>query len=187
MDETPLHERMETHDALASEAAKAARRRDETASAIAKRLANSVSEAVERAGANVEVTGRSADGHRFRFAARLDRAALVAALTETLPDGFVVSHVNTDGTLSIEWTGKDRTPSKRERGAILKAVIAEELVVDDDGLIEDVPTRDRVISRAVELGVEEADATERLRRLATLDVVDLADGRVYPDDNFSRY
>ena len=187
MDETPLHERMGTHDALASEAAKAARKRDETASAIGKRLANSVSEAVERVGTNVEVAGRSSDGHRYRFAARLDRAALVAALTETLPAGFVVSHVNTDGTLSIEWTGEDRTPSKREHGAILKAVIAEELVVDDDGLVESVPTRERVLARASELGLDEADATERLRRLATLEVVDLDDGRVYPDENFSRY
>lgn len=187
MDDTPLHERMETHDALASEAAKAARKRDETASQIGKRLSSAVSEAVERAGANVEVAGRSNDGHRFRFAARLDRAALVAALTETLPNGFVVSHVNTDGTLSIEWTGEDRTPSKREHGAILKAVIAEELVVDDDGLIEGVPTRERVLSRARELGLNEADATDRLQRLAALDVVDLADDRVYPDDNFSRY
>jgi Mn-dependent DtxR family transcriptional regulator len=44
-----------------------------------------------------------------------------------------------------------------------------------------------VLARARELGVDEADATERLERLAALDVVDLADDRVYPDDNFSRY
>jgi hypothetical protein len=187
MDETPLHERMAAYEAAASEAAKAARKRDETASEIGRRLSASVADAVERAGANVEVAGRSDDGHRFRFAARLDRAALVAALTESLPDGFVVSHVNRDGTLSIEWTGEGRTPSKRQHGAILKAIVAEELAVDDDGLIEGVPTRERVLARARELGVDEADATERLERLAALDVVDLADDRVYPDDNFSRY
>ncbi|TKX74197.1 hypothetical protein EXE46_10140 [Halorubrum sp. GN11_10-6_MGM] len=187
MDDTPLHERMEAHDRAASEAKKAAQKRDKAASAIGRRLSASVADAVERAGANVEVAGRSADGHRYRFTARLDRAALVAALTESLPDGFVVSHVNNDGTLSIEWTGDDRTPSKRQHGAILKAIIAEELVLDDDGLVESVPTRERVLRRATELGLDETDAAERLRRLASLDVVDLADDRVYPDDNFSRY
>jgi hypothetical protein len=60
-------------------------------------------------------------------------------------------------------------------------------VLDADGLIESVPTRERVLSRAVELGLDEADATDRLSRLATLDVVDLAEGSVYPDENFSRY
>lgn len=186
MDDRPLHERMEAYETAASEASEAARKRDETATEIGKRLAATVTDAVERDGANVEVTGQSKDGHRYRFTARLDRAALVATLTKTLPDGFVVSHVNTDGTLSVEWTGGDRAPSKREHGAILKAVIAEELVVDDDGLIESVPTRDRVLARAVELGLDEDDAASRLSRLATLDVVDLADGHVYPDENFSR-
>ena len=187
MSDRPLHERMKAYEALASEASEAAEKRDETAAEIGKRLAATVTDAVEQRGANVEVTGRSDDGHRYRFRARLDRAALVAALTETLPDGFVVSHVNSDGTLSVEWTGHDRTPSKREHGAILKAIVAEELVTDDDGLVESVPTRERVLSRAVELGLDEDDAASRLSRLATLDVVDLADGRVYPDENFSRY
>ncbi|ELZ56462.1 MULTISPECIES: hypothetical protein [Halorubrum] len=187
MDDTPLHERMRRYEALASEARKTAERRDEVGKAIGKRLAASVTDAVEREGANVEVLGRSADGGRYRFAARLDRAALVAALTETLPDGFVVSHVNDDGTLSVEWTGDERTPSKRQHGAVLKAIVAEEMVVDDDGLVESVPTRDRVLARAVELGVDEGDAAARLDRLATLEVVDLDDGYVYPDENFSRY
>ncbi|WP_277541671.1 hypothetical protein [Haloarcula laminariae] len=187
MDEEPLHERMEAYETLASEAAEKARERDEAADEIGDRLAAAITEAVEREGANVVRSGQSKDGHRYRFTARLDRAALVAALTETLPDGFVVSHVNDDGTMSVEWTGSDRTPSKRERGAILKAIIAEEMELDGDGLIESVPTRERVLSRAVELGVEEDDAAARLSRLATLDVVDLADGHVYPDENFSRY
>jgi len=186
MDEQPLHERMEAYERLAGEAADAARRRDETASAIGDRLAATIAEAVESAGANVEATDRSRDGHRFRFRARLDRAALVAALTESLPDGFVVSHVNDDGTLSVEWTGNDRTPRKRERGAVVKAIVAEELVLDRDGLIESVPTRERVLERAVELGLDEAETAARLSRLATLEVVDIEDGRVYPDTNFSR-
>ena len=187
MGDEPLHERMETYERLASDAAEATRERNEVASEIGDRLAAAITEAVEREGANVVQSGQSRDGQRYRFTARLDRAALVAALTETLPDGFVVSHLNDDGTMSVEWTGRERTPSKRERGAILKAIVAEEMELDSDGLIESVPTRERVLARAVELGVEEADAAARLSRLATLDVVDLADGRVYPDENFSRY
>jgi len=187
MSEEPLHERMEDYETLAGKAAESARRRDETAAEISDRLAEAITEAVEVEGANVEGVGQSDSGHRYRFRARLDRAGLIAALTEILPDGFVVSHVNDDGTLSIEWTGSDRTPSKRERGAILKAIIAEEMVLDSDGLIESVPTRERVLARAVELGIEEDEASARLSRLATLDVVDLAEGRVYPDENFSRY
>jgi len=187
MDEDPLHERMETYERLASEAAEKTRERDETAAAIGDRLAEAVTEAVEVDGANVEMVGQSDSGHRYRFNARLDRAALVATLTEALPDGFVVSHLNDDGTMSVEWTGSDRTPSKRERGAVLKAIIAEEMVLDRDGLIESVPTRDGVLARAVELGLDEDEASSRLSRLATLEVVDLAEGRVYPDENFSRY
>jgi len=187
MSEQPLHERMEEYETLAGEAAETVRRRDEAADDIGDRLADAVTEAVALEGTNVELAGVSDSGHRYRFRARLDRAALIAALTEQLPDGFVVSHVNDDGTLSIEWTGSDRTPSKRERGAILKAIVAEEMVLDSDGLIESVPTRERVLARAVELGLEEDEAASRLSRLATLDVVDLAEGRVYPDENFSRY
>ena len=179
MDDEPLHERMEQYEALAG--ADAAR--DEAAAEIGDRLAAAITEAVEQEGANVVQSDRSMDGHRYRFTARLDRAAL----TGRLPDGFVVSHLNDDGTMSVEWTGSDRTPGKRERGAILKAVIAEELVIDSDGLIESAPTRERVLARAVELGVDEDDAATRLSRLATLDVVDLADGSVCPAENFSRY
>jgi hypothetical protein len=180
MDDRPLHEQMERYEALSSEATEAAKERDKTGAEIGKRLAAAVTDATEQRGANVEMTEQSSDGHRYRFKARLDRAALVAALTETLPDGFVVSHVNTDGTLSVEWTGHDRTPSKREHGAVLKAIIAEEVVVDDDGLVESVPTRERVLSRAVELGVDEDDAAARLSRLATLDVVDPTSTSVLP-------
>ncbi|MDS0259134.1 hypothetical protein NDI56_06980 [Haloarcula sp. S1CR25-12] len=187
MDEQPLHERMDEYEELASGAADAARRRDEAATEIGDRLAAAITDAVEREGANVVQSAHSTDGHRYRFTARLDRAALVAALTETLPDGFVVSHVNDDGTMSVEWTGSGRTPSKRERGAVLKAIVAEELVLDSDGLVESVPTRERVLARAVELGLEADEAASRLSRLATLDVIDIADGRIYPDENFSRY
>ncbi|WP_415378505.1 hypothetical protein [Halosimplex sp. TS25] len=187
MSDDPLHERMREYETTAEEAAERARERDEIAGDVGDRLAEHVGAAVTDVGVNVRHAERSRDGHRHRFTARLDRAALVAALTESLPGGFVVSHVNDDGSLSVEWTGDRQTPSKREHGAVLKAIVAEETVSDDDGLIESVPTRDRVIERAVELGVDEDDAVRRLHRLATLDVVDVADGRVYPDENFSRY
>ncbi|GGN96966.1 hypothetical protein [Haloarcula pellucida] len=187
MAEEPLHERMDRYETLAAEAADAERKRDEVANEVGAALADVITEAVEVEGTNVVPLDRSADGHRYRFTARLDRAALVARLTESLPEGFVVSNVNDDGSLGIEWTGDDRTPSKREHGAILKAIVAEATVMDADGFIESVPSRKTVLERAAELGVERSDAADRLSRLATLDIVDIADGRVYPDENFSRY
>lgn len=186
MDDDPLPERMARYEALADEVQSVASERDAVGDEVAARLTETVEEAVAAAGVSIEPTGGT-DGHRFRFEARLDRAALVARLTDDLPPGFVVSHVNDDGSLSVEWTGDDRTPSKRERGAILKAIVAEATVTDDDGLIESVPSRSAVLDRAVELGIDREEAADRLGRLAVLDVVDIADGRVYPDTNFSRY
>ena len=52
---------------------------------------------------------------------------------------------------------------------------------------ESVPSKSAVLDRAVELGIDREAAGDRLGRLAMLDVVDIADGRVYPDTNFSRY
>ncbi|SDW25842.1 hypothetical protein SAMN05443574_102163 [Haloarcula vallismortis] len=183
----PAHEQMERHESLTAELADLSAERDAVAASVQDQLADAVSAAIAEAGTNVGSLGQSKDGKRFRFEARLDRAALVAAVTETLPDGFVVSHVNEDGTLSVDWTGDGTTPSKREHGAILKAIIAEETETDSDGFIESVPSRDRVLARAVELDIDESDAADRLSRLATLDVVDIADDGVYPDENFSRY
>mgnify|MGYP000628056727 CR=1 FL=1 len=187
MSEEPLHERMAEYDRLAADAADLAEQRDDVGTEVSERLADAVSEAVTKDRVSIQPAGRSKDGHRYRFTARLDRAALVAALTDALPAGFVVSHVNDDGSLSVEWTGRRETPSRRERGALLKAIIAEEMVIDRDGLIESVPTRDRVLERAVELGLDEDNAAERLARLETLEVVDISHGEVFPDDNFSRY
>lgn len=181
-----LPERMERYESVAVDAAERARERDDLAHTIGSQLADHVEGAVAEAGANVETVAHAADGHQFRLEARLDRAGLVAALTDALPGGFVVSHVNDDGSLSIEWTGGGRTPGKRERGAILKAIVAEETTTDRDGLIETVPTEERVLDRAEELGLERSEAADRLARLATLDVLDVADGHVYPDENFSR-
>jgi len=187
MAEELLHERMVRYEELAEQARARASDRDAVGHDVGERLADIVSEAVETAGVTIEQSDRSTDSRRFRFTARLDRAALVAALTESLPAGFVVSHVNDDGSLSIEWTGDDSTPAKREHGAVLKAIIAEATVTDVDGLIESVPSKSAVLDRAVELGIDREAAGDRLGRLAMLDVVDIADGRVYPDTNFSRY
>ncbi|WP_310894636.1 hypothetical protein [Haloarcula terrestris] len=187
MPDEPAHEQMERHAALTDELTALSEERDAVAASVRDRLADAIAEATVDTGANIGSLGQSKDGKRFRFEARLDRAALVAAVTETLPEGFVVSHVNEDGTLSVDWTGDSTTPSKREHGAILKAIIAEETETDSDGFIESVPSRDRVLARAVELGVDEGDAADRLSRLATLDVVDITDEGIYPDENFSRY
>lgn len=181
----PLSDRMERLETVANEAAEAARERDALASEIGHELAEHVEEAVADAGTNVEAIDRSGEG-RFRFEARLDRAAMVAALTDALPAGFAVSHVNDDGSLSVEWTGSERAPGTRDRDAILKAIIAEATVTDEDGFIESAPSREGVLDRAVELGLPRDAAVERLDRLVTLDMVDVADGEVYPDTNFSR-
>ena len=177
---------MEEFKAAVSEAQKATRERDKLAREIGNRLADDIQTAVEAEGTTVEPVDNSVKNDRFRFEARLDRAAMVAALTETLAPGFAVSHINDDGSLTIEWTGSGRTPTKRDRDAILKAIVAEATVTDDDGLIDSVPTRTHVLDRAEELGVPRDVATERLERLVTLDMLDIDDGYVYPDTNFSR-
>lgn len=181
----PLYERMERHAELTDDLADVRREREAVSREVEDRLSDAIAEALLAEGANVDALGQSSDGKRFRFGARLDRAALVATLVDELPDGFYVSHVNDDGSLSVDWTGEDRTPSKREHGSVLKAIVAEEMVTDDDGFIESVPSRERVLARAVELGIDEDDAATRLDRLATLDVVDVTDDGVYPDENFA--
>ena len=154
MTEEPAHERIERHATLTDELADLGAERDAVAASVQDRLADAVSEAIAKAGTNVGSPGQSTDSKRFRFEARLDRAVLVAAVTEALPDGFVLSHLNDDGTLSVDWTGDSTTPSKREHGTSLKAIIAEETSTDSDGFIESVPSRDRVLARAVELSID---------------------------------
>lgn len=182
----PLSDKMERFEAAVSDAAEAVRERDAIADEIGTRLAEHVETAVAESGTNVEPVGRSAAGDSFRFEARLDRAAMVASVTDALPAGFAVSHINDDGSLTVEWTGSGRTPSDRDRDAILKAIVAEETTLDGDGLVTSVPTREWVLERAAELGVAKDTAADRLSHLATLDMIDVDDGYVYPDENFSR-
>jgi hypothetical protein len=103
-----------------------------------------------------------------------------------LPAGFVVSHVNQDGSLSIEWTGRDRTPTGREHDAILKAIIAEETILDGDKFITSAPTRSAVLDRAEGLDIPREAASDRLERLGRLDMIDLSEAEVCPATNFSR-
>jgi hypothetical protein len=182
----PLSDRMDRLETVSERASDAARERDELARSVGDDLSEYVETAIDSAGANVVATTERPSQGRFRFEARLDRARLIAALVEELPDGFALTGVAPDGSLGIEWTGGDRPPGKRDRDAILKAIVAEETVVDADGLIIEVPTRERVLDRAEELGVGRDVAAERLERLVTLDMIDVDDGYVYPDENFSR-
>jgi hypothetical protein len=187
MSEETAHELMASYAELAAKEAEYRREKGEALDAVRERLTDSVADAVDDAGVDVDVTHTSGDGTHQTLRARLDRAALVAALNDHLPAGFVVEHVNEDGTLTVQWDERETVRERRHHGAILKAIVAEETVTDGDGLIESVPSRERVLARAVDLGVPEDDAADRLARLADLDVIDLADGRVYPDSNFSKF
>jgi hypothetical protein len=179
-------ERIEQFETATKEATEAVRERERTAEEAGEQLATLVADAVSSEGTNVEAVANSTEPPRFRFEARLDRAAMVATLTDALPAGFVVSHVNQDGSLSIEWTGSNRTPTGREHDAVLKAIIAEETVTEDDGLISSVPTRSDVLARAETLNIPREAASNRLERLSRLNMVDISDGEVYPGKNFSR-
>lgn len=90
MDEESPHEQMERHDSLVSTAFETTRKRERLASDVASAIADALAAAIEVEGANVESIGQSKDGHQFQFSARLDRAALVAAVTSRLPAGFYI-------------------------------------------------------------------------------------------------
>ena len=180
------HDRMEAYAELAAEERAYRRRKDATLNAVGEELAAAVAAAAEDARVDVEVADTSRDGTKQTLRARLDRATLVAAAAEHLPDGFVGQHVNDDGTLTVQWDERSSVPDSRHHAALLKAIVAEETEVDEDGLIAGVPTRATVLARAVELGVPEDAAETGLARLERLDMVDVDDGRVYPDSNFSK-
>lgn len=153
---------------------------------VSTQLCDAVEEATTETGVSVEIQSTSRDGSQQTLTARLDGAALVAAVTDQLPDGFVVEHVNDDGSLTIQWDERESVSEGRRAAAILKAIVAEETVTDSDGLIVEVATRERVVERATDLGVEERVAEQRLSHLVDLGVVDISAGEVYPDSNFSK-
>jgi hypothetical protein len=186
-DDRSSHERMARYVELAETEQRTRREKR----AVLDQVSETVAEAVESAAADtsvgVEVASTSADGRHHTVRARLDRAALVAATVRALPDGFVVEHVNDDGTLTVEWDERETVSDGRQYGSILKATVAEETVTDEDGFVLRVPTRETVLDRAEALDVPRDAAADRLRRLADLDVLDVASDGVYPDTNFSKF
>jgi hypothetical protein len=187
MSDQTAHELMESYADLSAQEEKYRREKADVLDTVSVQLTDSVADAVEEAGCNVEVAHTSADGTHQTLRAQFDRAALVAALNDHLPAGFVVEHVNEDGTLTVQWDERESVRERRHHSAIVKAIVAEEMELDGDGFIESVPSRERVLARAADLDVPESDAADRLARLADLDVIDLADGKVYPDTNFSKF
>ncbi|WP_136717631.1 hypothetical protein [Halorientalis salina] len=186
-DAETTHERMQRYEVLDDKEREFRRQKRTVLDDVGEELADTVETAAAETGVAVEVDDRSRDGTQQTLRARLDRAALVAAVTEELPDGFVVEHVNDDGSLTIQWDERDRTSEGRRAAAVLKAIVAETTETDSDGFFVSVPTRQAVLTRAAELGIDKDLAERRLAHLADLDVIDVADGEIYPDSNFSKY
>ena len=178
--EPSSHEQMERYEELAEREREFRAEKRSVLDGIGEDLATVIEGATEQTGTNVEVDATSSDGTVQRFSARLDRAALVATVCDTLPSGFAVKDVNDDGSLSIEWSRRERSPEQRAT-AILKAIVNEELVTDADDLIVEAPSRSAVVDRATELDVPRGLADERLDRLADLGMVEIEGGQVFPD------
>ncbi|WP_227739066.1 hypothetical protein [Halorientalis pallida] len=132
MNEQTTHELMESYAELAAEEAKYRRQRAGVLGTVSERLADGVADAVDEAGVDVEVAHTSAEGTHQTLRVRLERATLVAALNDHLPAGFVVEHVNEDGTLTVQRDEREAVRERRHHGAILKAIVAEETVTDGD-------------------------------------------------------
>lgn len=186
MGETP-HERMQAYERLADQEREIRAEKRTELDAVSDDLTSAVEDAIEEAGASVAVTSIRNDGTEQTLTARLDRAALVAAVADALPEGFAIKRLTDDGSLTVEWDRRGETGEKQRAKTILTAIVSEELETDADGLIVAAPTKERIIERAGELGVDGDLAADRLDRLVTLDVVDVEDGRVYPGSNFSGF
>lgn len=178
--EASSHERMERYEALAEQEREYRAEKRSVLDDIGTELAEVIEAATERTGTNVEVAATSSNGRTQRFVARLDRAALVAEVCDTLPDGFTVKDVNDDGSLSVEWSRRETSPEQRA-SAILMAIVSEQLVTDADDLIVSAPSRSAVLDRATELDVPRELAEARLERLADLGRVEIEAGQVFPD------
>lgn len=173
------HERMERYEMLAEQEREYRSEKRKVLDEVGEELTGIVEGAIETAGASVVVERTSNEGKRQTLSARLDRAALVAAVTDELPDGFAVNAVNDDGTLTVEWSGREQSPGGRAM-VILEAIVAEEIVTDADELITSAPSRREVIDRAETLGVPSDLAGERLQRLDDIGRVDIEEGQVFP-------
>ncbi|MEF8937762.1 hypothetical protein [Halobacteriaceae bacterium SHR40] len=181
-DEGSPHERMQRYEELEAKEREYRGQKRAVLEDVKTELASTVERAVDQEGANVTVDSTSRDGTVQTLTARLDRAALVAEVTDELPEGFTVKRVKDDGTLAIEWSRRKTSPEQRA-SAILQAIVNEELETDADELIVSAPTRSDVIERAVELGVARDLAGERLQRLDDIGLVDIEDGQVFPDSD----
>lgn len=179
------HDQMERYEALAEQEREYRAEKDSLLEAVGDDLTAAVEAAIDRAGATVEVDSTANDGTTQTLRARLDRAALVAAVSEELPAGFAVKRIHTDGTLTVEWDRRDDPSPGQRAQIILKAIVREEIATDADELVTDVPSTERVIERAVELGVDRERAQNRLTRLESFDIVDIDDEQVFPGKNFS--
>ncbi|MFD1586703.1 hypothetical protein ACFR9U_06885 [Halorientalis brevis] len=187
MSEETTHERMQRYEVLAEKEREFRKQKTTVLDDVGEELIDAVEQAIEGAGVAIEVDSTSRDGTHQTLRARLDRAALVAAVTTHLPDGFVVEHVNDDGTLTVQWDEREGVSEGRRAAAVLKAIVAEETTTDRDGLFVEVPTREQVVTRATALGIDEDLAERRLAHLSDMDVVDVVEDEVYPDRNFSKF
>lgn len=180
------HKRMERYQSFAKQEREYRARKEEALESVGDDLTEAVETALAETGANVEVTATANDGISQTLAARLDSAALIARIMDELPPGFTVKRVNDDGTLTVEWDRREDHSPEQRATAILKAIVSERVETGSDDLIQSVPSYTQVIERATELDVKEELARKRLDRLVELDVIDIEDGYVYPDSNFSQ-
>ena len=178
-DEASSHERMQQYEELAEREREYRAQKRAVLDDVGDELTGVVERAIATEGANVTVESTSSDGKTQRLRPRLDKAALVAAVSRELPDGFVIKDVNDDGTLSVEWSRR-KTSAEQRAMVILEAIVAESVVTDADELIVEAPTRSDVIDRATELGVDRELAGERLQRLDDIGKVDIEEGQVFP-------
>lgn len=181
-DEESSHERMQRYQSLEETEREYRTEKRAVMEEVKTDIAGVVESAVEKEGANVTVEATSNDGTVQTLTARLDRAALIARISDELPEGFSVKRVRDDGTLAIEWSRR-KTSAEQRASAIIQAIVNEEIVTDADDLIVSAPTRSDVIQRAGELGVPEDLAGSRLQRLDDIGLVDIEDGQVFPDSD----
>lgn len=177
-EEASSHERMQRYEQLAEQEREYRAQKRTMLDDVGEELTAVVERAIATERANVTVESISSDGLTQRLKPTLDRASLVATVSEQLPPGFAIKNVNDDGTLSIEWARRETSAEQRAM-VILQAIVAEETITDADELIVEAPTRAAVVERAVELGVDEDLAGERLQRLDDIGKVDIEEGQVF--------
>lgn len=178
-EEMSSHERMERYEELGKKEREVRSQKRTALNGVSEELTAVVEAAIEETGANVAIESTSKDGKRQTVSARLDRAALVATVTDELPEEFAVKSVQDDGSLTIEWARRKQSEEQRAM-VILETIVAEEIITDAEDFIVSAPTRKAVIERAESLGVPSNLAGERLQRLDDIGRVDIEEGQVFP-------